>query len=164
MSLALMVSLRSLLWAHAAVMAIQIAEKSLVGRGFDDVVRRRILPAYDRSLFRRHHAMWFSTLIALLILFETMGTGWLTLVLSVGTLAATQSLVLLGISVAWREYVPGTVSGLGFVGLQALVLGLPADTRGFDLHTYAVAAAIGVTLAVGTLGCVLFMRVSAREG
>ncbi len=48
----------SLLWAHAAVMAIQIAEKLLVGRGFDEVVRRRILPAYDRSLFLRHHVMW----------------------------------------------------------------------------------------------------------
>lgn len=151
-------SMSQLLWAHSALMLVQFAEKLLVRRGFDDLVRRRILPDYDRWLFVLQHITWLAYLVGLVAMFEVLGTRWVTLALAVGIWATTASLAMLLASLVLRELVPGTVSGLGFFVLQYLVLRDHVGTSALHASQFTLATLLGVALAAWTLFSVLELR------
>lgn len=157
-------SLATLLWAHAAVMALQFGEKLVLGRGFGEVIRRRILSEYDRSLFVLQHVTWLLTITVLLALFELMGERWVVLVLSVGVLATTMSLAMLVASMVLREYVPGTVSGLGLIALQYMLLSQHLGSEMLDARLYVIAAIIGVSLAGWMIASVILLRRAPMDG
>ena len=154
----MMMSLSSLLWAHALVMGLQFVE---MVRGEDMAVtstRHRIFTNRMRTFIKVHYAAWLAALISVIALYEAMGSLWVVLAVGIGTWAGLLTLAMLMLSLWLRSYIPGMVSGIGFFALRVLLIRDHVGSGALQTSSFLIAILLGVLMAIGMLISVLLLH------